>query len=296
MEQGCELCPRRCRARRDLGQAGRCGASALRCARAGLHLWEEPCLSGEKGSGAVFFTGCPLGCVFCQNDPISHLGQGQQLSPRQLAEVFRRLEQQGAHNINLVSPTPYVPQIIQAFQIYRPNLPVIYNTGGYERLETLTQIDPYVDIYLPDLKYFSPEISQKYSDAADYFQFASQALLYMLEQKGPARFNENGLMTKGVMVRHLVLPGNLRQTYLLIDWMKEHIPKDTAVSLMSQYFPAGRAAEFPELNRRLKQKEYQRACLYLLDAGFENGFFQEAQSASPEYVPLFDGSGLEDLD
>ncbi len=292
MEQGCALCPRRCGARRDLGQTGLCGASGLGCARASLHRWEEPCLCGKSGSGAIFFTGCPLSCVFCQNDPISHQGQGRKISSRQLAEIFRRLEEAGACNINLVSPTPYALQIVEAFELYRPRLPVVYNTGGYERLETLALIDPDVDVYLPDLKYFSPDISQKYSGAADYFQQASQAVLYMLRQKGPAQFDSEGMMTRGVVIRHLVLPGNLRQTYLLIDWMKETIPIDTYISLMSQYFPAGRASDYPELNRRLTSGEYRRACRRLLDAGFENGFFQEKSAAAPDYVPEFDGSGL----
>ena len=209
-----------------------------------------------------------------------------------MAEIFRRLEEAGACNINLVSPTPYALQIVEAFELYRPRLPVVYNTGGYERLETLALIDPYVDVYLPDLKYFSPDISQKYSGAADYFQQASQAVLYMLRQKGPAQFDSEGMMTRGVVIRHLVLPGNLRQTYLLIDWMKETIPIDTYISLMSQYFPAGRAADYPELNRRLTSGEYRRACRRLLDAGFENGFFQEESAAAPDYVPEFDGPGL----
>lgn len=292
---GCTLCPRRCGADRAGGQRGACGADGtLRCARAGLHQWEEPCLSGTRGSGAVFFSGCPLGCVYCQNYKISHENYGAALTPGQLAEVFRRLEAQGAHNINLVSPTPYVDQIIEALELYRPGIPVVCNSSGYERVETLERLDPYVDIYLPDLKYFSPEISQKYSGAADYFQAASQAILYMLAQRGQAVFNEEGLMQRGVILRHLVLPGNLRQTYRLIDWLAAHVPHDTYISLMCQYFPAGRAADFPEINRTLTAGEYERACRRLLDAGFTNGFFQEHKAASAAFVPDFDLTGLED--
>ncbi len=291
---GCELCPRRCGARRQEGQAGVCGARGLRAARAGLHQWEEPCISGQRGSGAVFFSGCPLGCVFCQNYQISHEKEGMDLTASQLARVFARLEEQGAHNINLVSPTPYVEEIIEALELYRPHVPVVYNTSGYERVETLRRIDPYVDIYLPDVKYVSPEISQKYSGVSDYFEMASQALLFMLEKKPQAVFDEEGLMRRGVILRHLVLPGNLRQTYLLLDWMEENIPKETYISLMGQYFPAGRAADFPEINRRLKPGEYQRACSRLLGKGFDHGFFQDLESASGEYVPDFDLSGLEE--
>ena len=194
---GCELCPCRCGARRKEGQAGACGAKGLRAARAGLHQWEEPCISGKRGSGAVFFSGCPLGCVFCQNYQISHEKEGKDLTASQLARVFARLEEQGAHNINLVSPTPYVEEIIEALELYRPHVPVVYNTSGYERVETLRRIDPYVDIYLPDVKYVSPEISQKYSGVSDYFEVASQALLFMLEQKPQAVFDEDGMMRRG---------------------------------------------------------------------------------------------------
>ena len=293
---GCTLCPRQCGAERQKGQKGRCGADdQMRCARAALHLWEEPCLSGSRGSGAIFFSGCPLGCVFCQNYSISHDLFGKAITPRQLAGVFRRLEEQGAHNINLVSPTPYIEQIIEAMNIYRPQIPVVYNTSGYERVETLERIDPYIDIYLPDLKYVSPEISQKYSGAVDYFQAASQAVLFMLERKGENQFDDQGLMERGVILRHLVLPGNIRQTYLLIDWLREHVPQQTIISLMCQYFPAGRAQDYPEIHRTLTPGEYSRACQRLLEAGFTNGDFQDSPSASQAFVPDFDLTGLEEI-
>lgn len=291
---GCKLCPRACGAQRDSGQRGACGAgSQMLCARAGLHQWEEPCISGSRGSGAVFFSGCTLGCVFCQNHEISHNCFGTPMAPKQLAQVFRRLEESGAHNINLVSPTPYVEGILEAFAIYRPSIPIVYNTSGYERPETLSLLAPYVDVYLPDLKYFSQEISQKYSNAANYFEWAAPALLQMLAQAGPNQWDEEGLLRRGVIVRHLVMPGNLRQTYLLIDWLANHVPADTYISLMGQYFPAGRAVEFPEINRSLTPGEYRRACQRLLDGGFTQGFFQELGSATAEYVPPFDLTGLE---
>lgn len=287
------LCPRRCGAKREEGARGVCGADgALKAARAGLHFWEEPCISGVGGSGAVFFSGCPLGCVFCQNYAVSHETQGQAISAKRLAEIFRRLEAQGAHNINLVSPTPYVEEIINELDIYKPNIPIVYNTSGYERVETLERIDPYIDIYLPDLKYVSPEISKKYSGAEDYFDYASRAVLWMLGRKAPAQFDENGMMRRGVILRHLVMPGNLRQTYLLIDWLKDHVAADTPISLMGQYFPAGRAAEFPEIARPLRPREYERACERLIGAGFTQGYFQELAAASEAFVPQFDGSGL----
>lgn len=290
---GCEICPRECGADRHGGEIGFCGAGKnIRAARAGLHMWEEPCISGTKGSGAVFFSGCPLGCVFCQNNDISQRNCGEEISAARLAEIFLELENCGAHNINLVSPTIFCDEIIDALDIYRPNIPIVYNSSGYERLETLKKIAPYVDVFLPDLKYFSQEISKKYSNAADYFEHASRAILFMLEQKPICKFDKDGILQSGVIIRHLVLPGNIRQTYLLIDWLAQNVPKDTHISLMSQYFPAGNAAAYSEINRHLTSGEYARACNYLIDAGFECGFFQERTSAREEFVPSFDLTGI----
>ena len=287
---GCTLCPRQCGAERQKGQKGRCGADdQMRCARAALHLWEEPCLSGSRGSGTIFFSGCPLGCVFCQNYSISHDLFGKAITPRQLAGVFRRLEEQGAHNINLVSPTPYIEQIVEAMNIYRPQIPVVYNTSGYERVETLERIDPYIDIYLPDLKYVSPEISQKYSGAVDYFQAASQAVLFMLERKGENQFDGQGLMESG---SHPAPPGAAGQHPA--DVFAHRLaagtcaPEQTIISLMCQYFPAGRARDYPEIHRILTPGEYSRACQRLLEAGFANGYFQDSPAARQAFVPDFD--------
>lgn len=293
---GCLMCPRKCGADREYGAIGVCGAGgSIKAARAGIHMWEEPCISGKSGSGAIFFSGCPMGCVFCQNSDISHRNFGAEISPARLAEIFREIEERGVNNINLVSPTPYCAEIINALDIYKPKIPIVYNTSGYERVETLEKIDPYVDIYIPDLKYFSPEISQKYSGAADYFEYASKAILYMLSKKPKSVLDDFGIMKSGVIIRHLLLPSNIRQTYLIIDWLQENIPRDTFISLMSQYFPAGEvesSGKFPELNRAVTSGEYSRASDYLYRAGFECGYLQEKTSAKKEFVPEFDLTGI----
>ena len=233
----CNLCPRLCGARRTAQEGGgfcRMGADAV-VARAALHMWEEPCLSGTRGSGTVFFTGCTLGCVFCQNYQIStERAVGKRLSPQQLSDLFLQLEQQGAHNINLVSPTPFVPVIRRALLMRRPSVPVVYNTGGYERVETLRSLEGLIDIYLPDLKYLSPELAQAYSGAANYPEAARAAVLEMARQTGPAVFDESGIMQRGTIVRHLLLPSHTRNTADVLRWLAANLPEGVLVSLMSQ--------------------------------------------------------------
>lgn len=289
----CDLCPRHCHAPRDEQTgAGYCRQGTLpRLARAGLHHWEEPCISGTNGSGTVFFSGCTLGCVFCQNDLVSHGGYGETVSEQRLEEIFRELVAQGAHNINLVSPTPYIPVLERVLTRYRPPVPVVYNTGGYETVESLKRLEGLVDVYLPDLKYISPELSRTYSGAADYFAYASAAILEMCRQTGAPVYDENGLMRSGTMVRHLILPSHPDESERVLEWCKENLPDGTPVSVMAQYLPCGRASDFPELNRRISKREYDR----VLDRLFEldlDGYVQERASAKKEYIPPFDLSGV----
>ncbi len=263
----------------------------VRVARAGLHHWEEPCLSGSRGSGAVFFSGCGLRCVFCQNQEISRKGRGWNLEVPRLAGIFRDLEEQGAHNLNLVTPTHFADPILEALALARPRIPVVWNSSGYESLELLARVAPQVDIFLPDLKYAWPGLAARYCAREDYFEVASAAIRAMREATGPARFDEEGLMRKGTLVRHLVLPGNLPNTLDILDFLAT-LPEATPVSIMAQYTPVGALAAFPELNRTLTIQEYERV-LEVLD-GFEDldGWVQDLQSADSQFIPPFDGSGL----
>ena len=295
--QDCTLCPRRCHKDRRT-DVGFCGCShVLKAARASLHLWEEPCISGTGGSGAVFFTGCTLRCCFCQNHPISQQGIGKELTERQLSSIFLKLQAQGAHNIDLVTPTQFLPHIVRAIEQARPELkiPVAYNTSGYERTETIDALEGYVDIYLPDLKYKSPRLSADYSQAADYFQVASKAILHMILQTGaPVLDPGTGLLKRGVLIRHMVLPGAKEDSMQLLRWMADTLPKDMyLISLLSQYTPFYHAKDHPGLNRRITTYEYQKVVEEAIRLGLTQGFMQDKSSASKSYTPPFDLEGLE---
>lgn len=295
LERNCELCPRRCGADRTRNP-GRCGAGALaKVARAAKHAWEEPCISGSRGSGTVFFSGCELGCVFCQNREISRGNFGKELTEAQLAAVFLRLQAQGVHNINMVTPLQYTPQILGALEQAKPDLtlPVVVNCGGYARVETLGQWQGAADIWLPDLKYYSSELAGKYSAAEDYFDWASKAILEMHRQQPKLEWNEDGTLRRGLIVRHLILPGAWKDSLRLLEWLDSALPKDGfLLSLMRQYTPTEVCREYPELRRRLTTFEYQKVVDRASQMGFR-GFTQEASSAKAEYTPPFDLTGVE---
>jgi len=288
---GCTLCPRMCGVDRTV-QTGYCGSGSLaKVARAAKHHWEEPCISGTQGSGTVFFSGCTLGCVFCQNREISRGGTGREVTPEHLADIFRRLEAQGVHNLNLVTPVHFTQQILQAFQLYRPSVPVVMNTGGYERVETLRRWENTVQIYLPDLKYHSPELSAKYSAAPNYFEAASKAILEMHRQQ-PKLVWEGDLLKQGLIIRHLVLPGCVKDSMKVLDFLHENLPKDSfLLSLMSQYTPTSACAALPEINRRITTYEYRKVADRAAEMGF-SGFAQDRRSAKEEYTPPFDLEGV----
>lgn len=300
----CRLCPRMCGAdrRHESGTFGFCQASdRIMAARAALHHWEEPCISGINGSGTVFFSGCTLRCCFCQNYRISQQLYGKEISSQQLADIFLRLQDQGAHNINLVTATHYLPWILPALDQVRNRLhiPIVYNCGGYERIETIQVLKDYVDIWLPDLKYFSPELSMKYSRAVDYFSVASEAIRQMILQTGTPVFHSVPgresvlLMDRGVIIRHMVLPGQKEDSIRLLHWIAEQLPKGQYyISLMSQYTPFYKSREYPELNRRITSYEYQKVVDTALELGLEDGFMQKKSSAKEEYTPPFDLEGL----
>lgn len=293
----CTLCPRRCHVDRLAGNVGYCGQTAsLRAARAALHHWEEPCISGTGGSGAVFFSGCNLQCVFCQNHNIAIGKAGQEISTERLAHIFLELQEQGAHNINLVTGTHFIPQICSALRLAKSwglALPVVYNTGSYEEIETLCLLDGLVDIYLPDLKYYSSELSERYSHAPDYFEKASAALAEMFRQAGrPVLEEDSGLMKRGVIVRHLILPGETKDSKKLLRYLHETYGNDIYVSIMNQYTPLSHVADIPALNRRVTDEEYSRVLNFAERIGIEQGFRQEGETASESFIPEFDGAGL----
>lgn len=289
----CHLCPRNCYAERtsDSGRGFCCMGLLPKIARIAPHEWEEPCISGTNGSGTIFFSGCVLRCVFCQNEKISRKSCGQQFSSDMLIDAVKNLEQQGVHNINLVSPTPYVDMLIECFSKYKPSIPIVWNTGGYEKAETIKRLEGIVDIYLPDLKYVSDTLSIKYSHSPNYFRYASEAIKEMVRQTGNPVFDENGLMKKGTIVRHLILPNQLINSYQVLKWLNDTFGTDNEdkilVSIMAQYFPAAEAARYPEINRCLTQQEYERVQKYLEQKTNLNGFVQELSAASSAYVPNF---------
>lgn len=293
--ENCSLCPRNCHINRT-SSFGFCQSSSqIKAARAALHHWEEPCISGTRGSGAVFFSGCTLRCCFCQNYSISSETYGKEISEQKLAQIFFELQNQGAHNINLVTATQYLPSILNALDRIKDklNIPVVYNSSGYEKPETIRLLKDYVDIYLPDLKYFSSKLSQKYSKAEDYFKVASNAVRLMIEQTGKPVFDSDGILQKGVIIRHLVLPNCRKDSITLLHWIKETLPdKSYLISLLSQYTPFYKSHEYPELNRRITTYEYESVLKEAISLGLVEGFMQEKSSAKEEYTPPFNLEGL----
>lgn len=292
MKYVCTDCPRMCSAIRDQYSGNgycRMGIEPV-AARAALHFDEEPVISGTRGSGAVFFTGCSLRCCYCQNYPISHENFGKPLSTLRLRQVYAELILQGAHNINLVNPTHFAEPILRSLQ-FPLSVPVIWNSSGYERVETLRRFEESVQVYLPDLKYIRAETAQKYSGAANYFEFAAPALKEMLRQVGPVQLDRNGLIQSGMIVRHLVLPGCADESIEILDWIADNLP-GAWVSLMAQYVPCGKVKGVDELNRRITQEEYDRVCDHLSELGLDDGFVQELSASDKKYIPPFDLSGV----
>ena len=323
----CKLCPRRCGIDRNSGEKGICGqTSKVKVARAALHMWEEPCISGSKGSGTVFFSGCALHCVFCQNHNIANGEVGKEITIERLAEIFLELQEKGANNINLVTAGQFVPQIVEALKKAKENglhLPVVYNTSSYENVETLKLLEGYVDIYLPDLKYVDSELSQRYSHAPDYFQRAKEAIEEMVRQTGKMEFalesvgaesgvvegdgrrkigieeyqarSEQGeelVMIRGVIVRHLLLPGCVEDSKKVLKYLLEQYGNRIFISIMNQYTPLPHVASYPELNRKVTIEEYEEVVDYAVELGIENGFIQEGEAAEESFIPEFDERGV----
>ena len=286
------LCPRRCRAvRTEEAGGGFCGMGTDPVVgRAALHFWEEPCISGTRGSGAVFFAGCTLACRFCQNYGLSRGGQGRRIGVRRLSEIFRRLEGEGAHNINLVTATHFVPAVLRALELYRPGIPVVWNSSGYERAETLRMLEGAVDIYLPDLKYWSGRMAALLSGAPDYPETAREAVREMVRQTGAPVCGGDGVMRKGTLVRHLVLPGLTADAMRILTWIRDELP-GIPVSLMGQYVPCGEASAIPGMNRRLTRREYDRVLAHMEAIGLD-GYRQLPSAADEAFIPSFDGEGV----
>ena len=293
----CRLCPRNCGADRRSGAYGACGMGAeITAARAALHFWEEPCISGKEGSGTVFFSGCPLGCIFCQNREISKEHAGRTISPGRLAEIFLELQEQKANNINLVTAVHYVPSVVSALETARDqglHIPVVYNSSGYESVRTLKMLEGFVDIWLPDFKYFDPEPAARYSRCPDYSERAKEALAEMVRQAGTPVFDERGLMKRGVIVRHLLLPGQAGNAKRVIRYLHETYGNGIYISIMNQYTPMpGIGEKYPALESRVSPEEYERILDFAERIGVENGFRQEGGTIGESYIPAFDLQGL----
>lgn len=295
--QDCTLCPRKCHVNRLAGEKGFCRQTAeITAARAALHFWEEPCISGDCGSGTVFFSGCSLQCVFCQNHSIAIGQTGQVISLERLSEIFLELQEKGAANINLVTGAHFIPQIAYALTQAKGNglhIPIVYNSSGYEEVSSLALLDGLVDIYLPDLKYCSPELSLRYSHAADYFEKATASIAEMFRQVGTPLFHQTtGLMQKGIIVRHLLLPGQSKDSKKILRYLHTAYKNDIYVSIMNQYTPLSHVADYPELNRPITHEEYQKIISFAEQIGIENGFIQEGETATESFIPEFSGEGL----
>lgn len=294
--RNCRLCPRNCGVNRLEGKLGFCkSGNRVKVARVSLHKWEEPCISGEKGSGTVFFSECNLKCVFCQNNSISHKGVGKEISIGRLSEIFLEQQGRGAHNINLVTPTHFVPQIIESIKIAKKKglaIPIVYNSSGYESIETIKALEGYIDIYLPDLKYFSDKYAVKYSHAPNYFSAASKAIEEMYSQVSSPRFDEKGMMKKGVIIRHLMLPGLLFDSKKIVDYIYKTFGDNVYISLMNQYTPFNNVEKYPEINKPLNPKHYESLIDYCLSLGIKNAFIQEEGTVSESFIPKFDLRGV----
>lgn len=290
----CTLCPRKCGVDRTIKPGYCMSGDKLRVSRASLHFWEEPCISGTAGSGAVFFSGCNLRCVYCQNCDISSGGVGREMNDDAVIRAFDQLVEQGAHNINLVTPTHFVHRLASLLEKYNSPVPVVYNCGGYESVEILRRLDGLVDIYLPDFKYADNTLASAFSNAPDYFERACEAIAEMNRQVGTLILDDNGVAVRGLIVRHLVLPGAVSNTKSVLRWIKENLPAGTAVSLMSQYTPCGKAVDMPPLDRKISKYEYDIAVNEMLKLGFDNGYIQNRRSARKDFIPDF--GALEGLD
>lgn len=292
----CTLCPRDCHVNRIKGQRGYCRESSdLVVARAAIHMWEEPCISGEKGSGTVFFSGCAMGCVYCQNHNIAIGAAGKEITINRLSEIFLELQAKEANNINLVTPSHYVPQIVDAIILAKENglhIPIVYNCSSYEKVETLKLLDGLIDIYLPDFKYMDDEIAIKYSNAKDYAKYAKDAIAEMVSQTGEAEFNDDGIMIKGVIVRHLTLPGYLEDSKKIIHYLYKTFGDTIYISIMNQFTPLETVKNYPEINRKITDEEYEELVDYAIELGVENGFIQEGETATDSFIPEFNEEGV----
>ena len=291
MLEKCTICPHKCEINRTI-QAGRCKSTdKIKIALYSTHNFEEPCISGEKGSGTIFFSNCNMNCIYCQNYEISEQGKGKEISIEELADIMIKQQENGVENINLVTPTSYVIHIIEAIKIAKNkglHIPIVYNTNGYENIETLRMLDGYIDIYLPDFKYYYNELGQKFSNVNNYFEVVTQAIKEMYRQVGSPQINENGIMTKGLMIRHLVLPNNIENSKQVLKWIKENVDNTVYVSVMAQYFPTYKAKDVDNLNRKLTQEEYDEIESYLYDLELDNGYIQELGEHEEEYVPRWE--------
>ena len=295
---GCNLCPRACNVDRKQGQKGVCGVSGtgIYGARAALHMWEEPCISGNEGSGTVFFSGCPLRCVYCQNYEIARAERGTEITVERLAEIFLELQEKRANNINLVTPTHYSLEIIEAVKLAREKglfIPIVYNCSGYESVITLQKLEGIVDIYLVDYKYEDKFLAKRYSNAENYPEIVKLALAEMVRQCGEADFDERGIMQKGVIVRHLLLPGQVKNGQDVVKYVYETYGDSVFLSLMNQYTPLTHVEKWSELNRKVTEEEYDDLVDYAIALGVENGFIQEGETAQESFIPAFEGEGWE---